>query len=102
MKQTIENNIVSISVWTAVSVIISVIGMVWLVADFKAEIKEDNTDFKSELLAEKSKFNTRLSLIEKDSETQKSYLYNLKSDLKADIQENNNKLNDIYDLLIKR
>jgi hypothetical protein len=49
-----------------------------------------------------STFNTRLVLIENKTETQRNYLYNLKADLKEDIEKNNKKLNDIYNILIKR
>lgn len=91
MKQTIEKNVVSISVWTAVTVLLSVAIMVRNVSEMKSDFKDTISDF-----------NTRLALIENKTETQQNYLYNLKSDLKADIEKNNNKLNDIYNLLIKR
>ena len=91
MKQTIEKNVVSITVWTALTVIVSVSVMIWSVAEMKAEFIQIN-----------SEFNTRLVLVESQSETQKNYLYNLKSDLKEDIEKNNKKLNDIYNLLLKK
>lgn len=91
MKQTIEKNVVSITVWTALTVIVSVSVMIWSVAEMKAEFIQIN-----------SEFNTRLVLVESQAETQKNYLYNLKSDLKEDIEKNNKKLNDIYNLLLKK
>ena len=91
MKQTIEKNVVSISVWTAVTVLLSVAVMVWNVSEIKADFKDIN-----------SGFNTRITLIENNIDTQKNYLYNLKSDLKEDIEKNNKKLNDIYNLLLKK
>lgn len=90
MKKTIEKNVVSISVWTALTVILSVIFMVWNVSEMKADFKDTN-----------SQFNTRVSLLESTTETQQKYLYNLKADLKEDIEKNNAKLNDIYNLLLK-
>lgn len=91
MKATIEKNVVSITVGTALTVIISVSVMIWSVAEMKAEFIQIN-----------SGFNTRIALIESKSETQQNYLYSLKSDLKEDIQKNSQKLNDIYNLLIKK
>ena len=102
MKQTIEKNVVNITVWTAITVILSVVSMVWIVADFRNDIQVSTSLFESEVQLIHSALNTRLTLVEQDNVTQKNYLYNLKSDLKADIQENNNKLNDIYDLLLKK
>jgi len=91
MKKTIENNVVSISVWTAVTVVLSVVIMVWNVSVIKAEFVDKTTIL-----------NTKIVLLEDRAETQKNYLYNLKSDLKEEIEKNNQKLNDIYNLLIKR
>ena len=91
MKQTIEKNVVSITIWTALTVVISVSIMVWSVSEMKAEFISKNNSL-----------NTRIIVMENKTETQKNYLYNLKSDLKEDIATNNKKLNDIYNLLLKR
>jgi len=91
MKNTIEKNVVSISVGTAITVITSVVIMVWSVANMKAEFKDAN-----------SAFNTRLTLMESKTEVQQNYLYNLKADLKEWINNNTKKLDIIYNLLLKR
>lgn len=91
MKQTIEKNVVSITVWTAVTVILWVISMVWVVSDFKAEMIKTNAEF-----------NTRIVVIENNVETQKNYLYNFKSDIKKDLDKNNTKLDNIINILIKK
>lgn len=91
MKQTIEKNVVSITVWTAVTVILWVISMVWVVSDFKAEMIKTNAEF-----------NTRIVVIENNVETQKNYLYNFKSDIKKDLDKNNAKLDNIINILIKK
>ena len=91
MKKTLEENVVSITVWTALTVLVSVAISVWNIADLKSDFLKENYSL-----------NTRITVIEKDNERRKQYLYNLKSDLKEDIEKNNKKLNDIYNLLLKR
>jgi len=65
--------------------------MVWLVADMKADFQRIHAEL-----------NTRVSLIENNDKAQQDYLTDLKADLKEDIEKNNKKLNDIYNLLLKR
>ena len=91
MKQTIEKNVVSITILTAVTVLLSVVWIVWMVADIRSEFQSTNSDI-----------NIKIALIEKDNETQRNYLYNLKSDLKEEIWKTNKIVNDIYNLLLKR
>jgi hypothetical protein len=91
MKKTIEKNVVSISIWTSLTVILAVVSMVWNIAWIRTEFQKVNWEF-----------NTRITIIEKAHKTQQDYLQNLKADLKEDIEKNNKKLEDIYKLLLKK
>lgn len=79
-KKSIEKNIIPISVGALLSLLLTTITLVW--------------GFTS--------YNTRLSLIEQESNTQKDYLYNFKSEIKSEIANTNEKLDNIYKLLLTK
>lgn len=90
MEQLTEKKVIRVSIWSAISVIIAVSLAVWNVSGIKAEFISTSTEL-----------NNKIIILQNRSETQQQYLYDLKSDLKGEIEKNNKKLNDIYNLLIR-
>lgn len=84
MKDSIEKNIVPISISTLITIILSVIGIARQVSSYSAN------------------YDVRIALLEQDSKTQQNYNYQMKKELKDEMKDTNKKLGDIYNLLLKQ
>lgn len=90
MKKTIDKYSIHITLWSAISVIIFVIYWVLTISNAEAWLNQKI-----------SLNSTEIKILNERSETQRKYLYGLKSDLKSEIERNADKLDKIYQIIIR-
>ena len=91
MSETIKNQVISITIWSAIAVIAGVISIVWMFADMRSQLEFWHVEF-----------DKRLTIIETKEKSQQQYLYDLKYDLKEEINQHNDKIDKLYNLLISK
>jgi len=109
MIQTIEKHSIKIQLLTLLTMLITVISWTYIYAMWQAQAKEERNINAQKIktlqeetwLIKNQNFSTRLWILETKIKTQQEYLYNMKFDLKRDIEKNNDKVNQIYNLIIK-
>ena len=91
MTETLKEKTTIIKYTTMLAIIVSVATSVAYMFNVKA-------DFTQKDLA----LDTRIQLLEKEAETRRNYMINMKSELKKDISGVEEKVDNIYMLLLKK
>lgn len=109
MNKTISNKPITIQVAKLITIIIFVASISYVYAERQWEIDQIITIHEeriknienSKWIIEEQEYSTRISLLEEKMWTQQQYLYNFKSEIKAEVKEVNWKIDQIISILLK-